>query len=176
MPAHVDPQYPEPGLQQCRHLLGPAAAVGGQRMGDAYGRRRVRADEVIGDRAPVQWQKHRGPPQDGVAVYILSLGARDALTRAVSIAGSPAMLMILLRLLAPATIDRSRRGRRHCFASRRSRASLAWFSAGGAVTTTLSILATIPSIRSAPARGVNRTAMRMPPAVTLRGDSEQDGS
>ena len=58
MPAHVEPQHAEPALQQRRDLLGPAAAVGGERMGDAHGRGGVGADQIVGDRASVQRQQH----------------------------------------------------------------------------------------------------------------------
>ena len=36
--AHVEAQHAKPGLQQRRHLLGPTAAVGGQRVRDAHDR------------------------------------------------------------------------------------------------------------------------------------------
>jgi hypothetical protein len=73
-------------------------------------------------------------------------------------------------------LDKSRPGSRNCFAKSRSSASLAWFSDAGAATETLSLPAATPSIRSARARGVSRTARRTPLSLTLRGDSKQEGS
>jgi hypothetical protein len=75
--------------------------------------------------------------------------------------------------LAPAASDRLRRGSRHFFAKRRSNASLAWFSAGGAVTETFNAPAATPSIRPARARGVSRTATRTPSFAVVSGGSEQ---
>jgi hypothetical protein len=60
MTAHVDTQDAEAGLQQCRHLLGPTAAVRGERMGDADSRRALGPDQVVMDVASLQWQQH-GP-------------------------------------------------------------------------------------------------------------------
>ena len=66
MPAHVDPQHAEAALQQGGHLFGPAAAVGGQRMGDANGRRILGripwADKIVGDAASPQRQQHGSSP------------------------------------------------------------------------------------------------------------------
>src|ERR1700757_4141483 len=62
MPAHVEAQDPEPGLQQRRHLLGPHAAVGSQRMGDADNRSVLRADEIVVETASGERQQHGDPP------------------------------------------------------------------------------------------------------------------
>ena len=80
MPAHVDPQHAEAALQQRRHLLGPAAAVRGQRMGDADGRRVLRADQIVGDAASRQRQQHgafslNGARRTALAGAYGSLGA-----------------------------------------------------------------------------------------------------
>ena len=58
MPAHVEPQHAEPGLQQGRHLLGPAAAVGGERMGDADDRAVLGTGEVVVKAASCERQQH----------------------------------------------------------------------------------------------------------------------
>src|SRR5262249_46978392 len=92
----------------------------------------------------------------------------------ISWCGSPATCTILLRLEAPAMIERSRRGK--CQASARScnNASLACPSRAGAVTKTFSgrppsAAAPMPSRRSNFARGARRTATRMPSPIRIRG-------
>src|SRR5438045_8347052 len=89
------------------------------------------------------------------------------------------MRTVLWRLLAPPTIERSRRGNRHAFARTAISASFARFSAGGAVTATFrtkppSAEAAIPSIRSARARGVRRIATRTPSAAAVRSPSLEE--
>src|SRR5437764_4659787 len=93
--------------------------------------------------------------------------------------GLPAMRTVLSRLLAPPTIEMSRRGNRHAFARTAISASFARFSAGGAVTATFrtarpSAENATPSMRSARARGVRRMATRTPSAAALRGRSLEE--
>ena len=58
MPAHVEPQHAEPGLQQRRHLLGPAAAIGSQGMGNADDRAIFGAGEIVVEAASCERQQH----------------------------------------------------------------------------------------------------------------------
>src|SRR5262245_38797734 len=97
-----------------------------------------------------------------------------------SAGGSPARCTILLRLLAPPTIDTSRRGTPHAFARNATSASFARFSMGGAATDTFrteppSADTVIPSMRSARARGVSRTATRTPFGARRSGASHVGG-
>src|SRR4051794_41749889 len=112
MAAHVDAQHPEPALQQRRHLLGPAAAVRGQRMGDADGRRIVGPDQVIGDMASLQRQQHGIPPpvRYGPSLWEAERCCHETASVASSgsmrlskAAGSPTICTSLSRLLRPAT-------------------------------------------------------------------------
>ena len=59
MAAHVDAQHAEAGAEQRRHLLGPHAAIGGERMGDAEDGPGLGADKVVVDPASVQGKQHR---------------------------------------------------------------------------------------------------------------------
>jgi hypothetical protein len=59
--AHVEAQNAEPSFDERRQLLGPAAAVRGERMGDADDRILRAADEVIIKTATGERQQHRSP-------------------------------------------------------------------------------------------------------------------
>src|SRR5947209_8068356 len=89
------------------------------------------------------------------------------------------MRTVLSRLLAPPTIEMSRRGNRHAFARTAISASFARFSTGGAVTATLrtarpSTEDAIPSMRSARARGVRRISTRTPSTAAVRSPSLEE--
>ena len=121
MPAHVEPQHAEAALQQGRNLLGPAAAVGGQRMGDADGRRVLRADQIVGDTASLQRQQHGALSLEWrrgrTAARRRSL--RDAPSRAVTSAAMPASAAA--ERAAAARPGRRRYARSCCGSSRRRR-------------------------------------------------------
>ena len=174
MPAHVEPQHPEPALQQRRDLLGPAAAVGGERMGDADGRRILR---VRGGRrrygvpaAATAWlPPHLVSDRDGLREAYGKARprchglrqARRARRRAASaerrFAGD---VHGLVAALLPAD-DREVAARHAPFpGSSCSSASLARPSAGGAVTETLRTAA--PSARCVIPRAVGPAARRQP--------------
>ena len=56
--AHIEAQHAKPGLQQRWHLLGPAAAVRGQRVRDADDRPVLRPGEIVIEAAVWERQKH----------------------------------------------------------------------------------------------------------------------
>ena len=58
VPAHVEAQHPEPGLQQRRHLFGPHAAVGSQGVGDADDRPILGTDQIVVEAASCERQQH----------------------------------------------------------------------------------------------------------------------
>ena len=96
---------------------------------------------------------------------------------AISSCGSPAICTILFRLVAPATIDRSRRRSRQARARSRNSASFACPSCAGAVTDALSTrppsaMATMLSRRSDLPRGDRRIATRRPSSIGVSGPSQ----
>ena len=96
---------------------------------------------------------------------------------AISSCGSPAICTILFRLVAPATIDRSRRRSRQARARSRNSASFACPSCAGAVTDALSTrppsaVATMLSRRSDLPRGDRRIATRRPSSIGVSGPSQ----
>jgi len=95
---------------------------------------------------------------------------------AISWCGSPATCTVFLRLAAPATIEKSRRGSRQTFARSCSSASLARPSRAGAITAALttrppSAAGERPSRPSDRARGDRRIATRTPSRVGIIGPS-----
>src|SRR5206468_12177722 len=76
MPAHVEAQHAETSLQQRRDLLGPAAAVGSQRMGDADDRAVFGPGEVVIEAASLKRQQHgMSSLSDGSGPYRTKLSA-----------------------------------------------------------------------------------------------------
>jgi hemin uptake protein HemP len=62
MAAHVEAQHAIAGAEQRHELLGPHAAIGIQRMGEAYRRRGLRAGEVEVDSLAVEREQHWESP------------------------------------------------------------------------------------------------------------------
>src|SRR5262249_35071747 len=58
MSAHVEAQYPIAPAQQRRQLLGPHAAVGGERMREANNRCGIGTDEIVIDPAAIEMDVH----------------------------------------------------------------------------------------------------------------------